>query len=147
MEISLKNKFLAAAAIIAVLMLGLVFAFSIKDKPASGSVMIGGEYQGTTTTSMLTASTTVVYIGSGVLGSVVVTVPQLGTGSFFLYDGTTTTSHPDWSTTTLASFTSGSTAGTYTFDMSVRKGLIFEYKGSASQMSSSTVTFKQYSGF
>lgn len=144
---TLQNKVLAMAVIVGLMAVVAVFALFVgNQRQAEGSVMIGGEYQSTTTTALINASTTVVYSGTGVFGSVVITNPELTTGTFTFYDGTTTSSHPDWATTTLANFSVGSTAGTYTFDVSVRKGLIFEYKGSG-LLASSTVTFKQYSGF
>lgn len=105
-----------------------------------GSVPLGGEYHSTTTRTVAgiaLTSPTVLNTGPGALGSVVIT--GAGTGVINVYDGTTTTSHSDSATTTIATIPASAAAGTYTFDALYYKGLIIEIVGSAA---TSTITYR-----
>lgn len=97
-------------------------------------------YESTTTRSSagVNLPTSVLSLGFGTLGSVIVTGPNSGIINF--YDGTTTTSHADSATTTIAIFPSGMATGTYTFDAKYVKGLIIETSG---LNATATVTWKK----
>ena len=105
------------------------------------SVSQASEYQSTTTRSAILGAPytqiTPIATGACVLGSVIIT--GAGTGVINIYDGTTTTSHADHATKTLAVFPASTAAGTYTFDLNCFKGLIIEVTGSAP---TSTITFR-----
>lgn len=103
----------------------------------SGSVSQGSEYHSTSTPALF-VNNSVLQTGPGALGSVVITNP--GTGSITLYDGTTTLSHPDWATTTIATFGASAPAGTYTFDAIVQKGLLVQF--GAGTIASTTITYR-----
>lgn len=119
------------------LVLSLYSLFTKNRNTFVGSVAQGSEYHSTSTSAVF-VNNSVLVSGSGTLGSVVVTVT--GTGSLTLYDGTTTLSHPDWATTTLAYFAGSPTVGTYTFDAVFQKGLLVQF--GAGTVASTTITFR-----
>lgn len=83
-------------------------------------------------------SGSVVCRGQGILGSVVITGANTGVVNF--YDGTTTTAHSDYPTTTIASLPASLAAGTYTFDAAFNRGLLVEITGS---VATGTITCKK----
>jgi hypothetical protein len=89
-----------------------------------GSVIQGSEYKSVVLTTAVN-DLAVLKIGSGALGSAVITVS--GTAPFTLYDATSTVTNAEWATTTLASFQTSPTVGTYTFDVIFQKGLLIDY--------------------
>lgn len=115
------------------------------NKPArefiTGSVSYGSEYQGTTTRAIpgtsLTSPTTLCST-NGVLGSLVITGANTGVINF--YDGTTTSSHTDHATTTIATIPASTAAGTYTFDVSTRRGLIYDV--ASGNTATATITYR-----
>jgi len=96
-------------------------------------------YMSTSTDSNFSAGTgKLLKTGSGILGSVVVTLGS--SAPLVIYDATTTI-HTDSATTTLVNFKTTATAGTYTFDVTFNKGLLIVGASSVG-MASSTVTWK-----
>lgn len=90
--------------------------------PASGSTIMGNDYQSTTTRS--TSSNThwmakIASLGGCTLGSVVI-ASTTSAGGFQLRDATSTT---DVSSTTIVTFEPSATEGTYTFDIVCNRGL------------------------
>ena len=120
--------------VLALVVLGGTYNFRGVDK-AVGSVQIGHEYQGTTTYTGFT-NYSVLDSGPGALGSVVIT--GAGSGTFTIYDATSTVTNTAWPTTTLASFPTNAATGTYTFDRIFQKGLLVDFKGT---MGTTTITW------
>lgn len=119
---------------VAVVLLVIVLGFFAFKTPSStnyehvGSVTVGGEYQGTTTSVAGFAGLQVSLVSNkaGTLGSVVVssTTPATPTtGTLRIMNATSTT---DISSTTIASFPIQPTQGTYTFDIFAPRGIIVE---------------------
>lgn len=107
----------------------------------TGSVARGSEYQSTTTRSFPATSLTdptILCPDGGVLGSVVVTGANTGVLNF--YNGTTTSSHSLYATTTIATLPASLAAGTYTFDAVATIGLIFDQDSGI--MPTTTITYK-----
>lgn len=104
--------------------------------PVYAGTPIGAEYNSTTTSSSI-ANHAVLRPAPGVLGSVVITT--VGTGTFVLYDATTTdaTKRTKAATTTLASFGASTAAGTYAFDIIATQGILLDYTG---VLATSTIT-------
>lgn len=125
------------------LLTALFFAlFDQKPQNVLGSVDQGGEYKATTTDATFTLPKSI-QIGSGTLGSVVITTA--GVGKLTLYDATTTNvglraPNKATSTQTLANFVITTTVGTYTFDASFYDGLIAEFTGT--NVASTTITYR-----
>lgn len=123
---SLLSLIIAGAVFIGFLM-GLIY---FKDASQAGaSVQIGNEYQGTTTDATWSGATALgdcKTSGSGgmasstVLGSIIVS--STSNADIYVYDATTTTSHGAHATTTIAAFPNV-VAGTYTFDVKLKRGL------------------------
>ncbi len=118
-----------------------------------GSVNIGAEYSriniaastayGATTTPQRTATVGTIKIGSGSLGSVVITGAAAGLMNF--YDATTSdvtkrTNNVATSTILLASLPASLVAGTYVFDVEFRTGLFVDITGT---YPTTTVTYRQ----
>lgn len=76
--------------------------------------------------------------GPGVVGSVIITNET--TGSFTLYDATTTAAHSDHATTTLIKVYPSMAEGTYILDVAFSRGLIAEFQSTS--VASSTITYK-----
>lgn len=147
---TLTNKIIVSA--LAALILTL-FAYVLTQKdPAYGSVVVGNEYNATTTGSgaaygntitgdqNLTGTTSPV---AGSLGSVVIT--GANTGIWHLYDATTTdvnkrTGNRATSTILLATFPASIAAGTYTFDAQYNHGLLLDYTSGI--MPTTTITYR-----
>ncbi len=106
--------------------------FASKNNTALGSVSIGGEYQGTTTSIGRFPAVAVLKTEQGTLGSVIIT--GANTGTINIYDATTTSilqrnQSQGTSTILLATFPASATAGTYTFDRVFFNGLLIETIG------------------
>ena len=137
----MKNIITIALSIVFVF--GLITGISLlrDTREASGSTIIGGEYQSTTTRRMPTGTgitnLTVLKSEAGTLGSIIIT--GANTGVLTLYDGTSTVTNTLWPTTTLATFPASTAAGTYTIDAVARKGIIIEYSGT---VATATITYR-----
>jgi len=133
--------------VLAVIVLILGYGkFTITPTPEGitvAGVPIGSDYQSTTTSSVMnTAAANLSYLllacGPGTLGNVIIN--DVTTGSFNLYDGTTTRSHTMHATTTLGKATASMAEGTYEHDSHFTNGLILEFPSSS--IASSTITFR-----
>jgi len=107
-----------------------------------GSVSVTSEYQATSTRNGFdgTALPTdrVLVTGPGTLGSVVIL--GAATGVINLYDATSSAQHTDYATTTIVAIPASLAAGTYTFDLVFKRGLMYEVVGTAP---TSTITFRK----
>ena len=128
--------------VVALIVLG-IFVF---NKPSVDPVTPLGSlsntpYKATTTDATWgSVSTKVLKTGSGYIGSVVITGATAAAGLNF-YDATTTRSHADHATTSIAVINASSPAGTYTVDVAFTRGLVVEYP-SAIGVASSTITWR-----
>lgn len=135
---------LTVVSVIALLAVGFIISVSQIPDTALGSVMRGGEYQGTTTVAATFLPETLLQTGVGTLGSVVVTGTTNG-GVINLYDATTSninlrTGNTPTSTIWLASFPGPMATGTYTFDRVFFNGLYVSILG---PIPTTTITFRQ----
>lgn len=105
-------------ALVIVLVLGFVYLFGVvnREKSSYGSVVIGNEYQSTTTIGM--SGKNLIFTGSGVLGSIIISSSSAAT--LTVNDATSTI---DAASTTKAFFISSPANGTYTFDLVLTRGL------------------------
>lgn len=78
--------------------------------------------------------------GPGVLGSV--NIPNSTAGTLCLYDGTTTQSHANYATTTLACFATNASANTYLFDVAFGRALVAQWSSTLLSVASSTISWK-----
>ena len=131
----MDKKFLATIGGIG--FIAILLLFGSKGNTPLGSVQRANEYFATTTDSSL-SSWKLIKSGTGVLGSVVVSLTS--NAGLNLYDATTTVNGGVYGTTTLAAFNT-TTAGTYTFDVNFQKGLVIETI-SAVGIASTTVTYR-----
>ena len=142
----LVSKILAAMATVALLMGGVV-ALTVQDL-SLGSVDVSSEYTATSTAEAATygagiTATAQVKTTGGTLGSVVVT--GAATGIVNLYDATTSdatlrASSKATSTLLLVSLPASLAAGTYTFDVRFRDGLLLDLESGV--MPTTTITFR-----
>lgn len=110
-------------------------AFHRSPQTAFGGVSGGNEYSYSTTTgSFANASSTMIRIGPGVLGSI--NVGTVSATTFRLQDATSTA---DIASTTLFSG-QASITGTYQFDMAFNRGLFIEFP--ASFVGRYTITYR-----
>lgn len=136
-----KNLQLLAFLAIA-LILGIIF--SQRPDQAIGSVVRTGEYQATTTNSMtgdaiLAARTMrLIQTGQSTLGSIVVSSTSPSTvAPVRVWNATSTT---DIASTSVVLMPTASANGTYTYDISLTRGLIIELPGGYN--GAYTVTFR-----
>ena len=117
----------------------LIGATVFRSHTTVASTSWGSEYQATSSAPVAggVSYTSILNTGTGAFGSIVIT--GKGTGSIYIYDGTTTTQHNAWATTTLAVIPNNAPEGTYTFDVAYRQGLIVEYKNAAA---TTTITYR-----
>ena len=114
-----------------------------------GSVEVGNQYQSTTTPALADAANLcparpgMASSTTGVLGNV--NILKSNTGSFTIYDATTTNialrNNMATSAITLAEFPASPTVGSYVFDISFRYGLLVDYSSAAVQ-STSTLSYR-----
>jgi len=139
-----ENIIIRGLGLVAIIGAIILTAFLLVQMPqrAQGSVSVSNEYFATTTDSNWNskqcksdmASTT----RNATLGSVVVT---LGSNApLYIYDATTTGPHSDHATTTIAAFKTTATAGTYTFDVKVLRGICVVAGESTVGVASTTIT-------
>jgi hypothetical protein len=104
-----------------------------------GSTVVGNDYNYITTSS--TPPTVNVLKGSmGSLGSVIITKDGAVGGKTTFYDATTTNALlRNHATTTIASFPTDTTEGTYVFDVTFNRGLIME---TDTRVGTTTITFR-----
>lgn len=125
----MKNVTTVALVIAAVLVVSAVLGVKI-DKN-NGSIALGGTSLGpesaTTTNFSWSAAATgrQIKTGSGVLGSIIIG-NATAVGTLTLYDATTTGSHADHPTTTLAVINTGTLSGTYQYNVAFNRGLVAE---------------------
>lgn len=128
-------------------LLGFVYVGNQSSKKVEGSVIVASEYNATTSPQRLSNGTgngTAILVKSGftTLGSVIVTGTNTGTINF--YDATTSdvtkrTNNTPTTTILIASLLGNIATGTYTFDVNVNNGLLYEGVGT---VPTSTVTFR-----
>ena len=152
--ITLNSKILASAIIAGLLVIASIFALSIQQKRAQGSVEVSHGYQSTTTPNGVVDLTNLCPQGNGslpskatgILGSIVLTGPNLG--NIQIYDATTTIAAnrvpPTASSSILladipAVSTNGTSTGTYTFDATFKSGLLVDMVGS---VATATITYR-----
>lgn len=112
----MKNKFLLIGGMISALLLLAVYIPQTSKN--QGSVDKTNEYKSATTLTMTAASSTQVFSRSGTLGSIVISSSTAGT--LELRDATSST---DVASTSIAKFPANASVGTYTFDISLYRGL------------------------
>ena len=139
----MKNTlgFITSGLLSLAIIVALLYVFK-PENDALASVQIANEYRATTTATFLgwTAGTAKVLNDvPGGLGSVVIT--GANTGTFELYDATTTNAllRTNQATTTLATFPTNAAAGTYTFDIVYKYGLIVQF---TTNVPTTTITFR-----
>lgn len=101
-----------------------------------GSIQTGESYYATSTGSFAVGTTTNIRIGQGILGSVVVSSTTAILG-FELRDATSST---DVSSTSIAKFGTSPANGTYTYDVTLTRGLFLVFP--AGFNGAYTVTYK-----
>lgn len=137
------TKLIATAFVSLAIIAALAF-ISISFTPlfSSASVVVGNEYNATTTYSGKTPAVVRLKSGFGTLGSVVITGDN--TGQIFLYNATTSNINlraPSKATSTLelAVIPASTPEGTYTYDVSFSDGLLLVTTNAAA---SSTITYR-----
>jgi hypothetical protein len=125
---TLKDKLFLGLIVIAIFATALAI-FSMNSNKALGSVAVSNEYLATTTDATWSGATTSGdckadiaggMASSTVLGSIIVS--STSNADIYVYDATTTRSHGAHATTTIAAFPNV-VAGTYTFDVALKRGL------------------------
>jgi hypothetical protein len=109
---------------------------------ASASVPIGNEYHSNIATSTMASASagTLIKTGTGTLGSLIITKPATAGDSLKVYDATSTatTTYQTYDNTQttktygrlVSEIASATIAGTYTFDLTLYKGLVIEIPSS-----------------
>lgn len=133
----MKLKELIVVGVITVIIGAIIaFMFSTMSTDKFGSVQDGNAYNATTTGSFAAATSTMLKLGQGTLGSVVIGVTS-GT-VFSLRDAS---SISDAASTTLMSLAASPVIGsTMTFDVAFSRGLFIEFP--ASHVGRYTVTYR-----
>jgi hypothetical protein len=138
----MNKQYLAIAIVVIGLIVALVVIDSSEPKQYQTLNPIGGigneTYTSTSTSASNwgTATTRMLKIGNGTLGSVVVTGATIG-GTIELRNATSTI---DAASTTIAIFTAGATSGNYTFDVAFTRGL--SVITATGLTASTTITFR-----
>lgn len=133
---------------LAVALLSIFVAYmAIQTKRVQGSVSVTDEYIATSTAANVVYGAfnrdTLVKTGQGVFGSLVITGANTGVLNF--YDATTTnvnarTGQTPTSTILMASIPASATAGTYTFDVLFKHGLLMDLV--SGEMPTTTLTYR-----
>lgn len=141
------SRTLPLAAIL-MLAVAIIYLLGAMSRPALASVAVSSEYQATTTAASTLygngiTTDAVIKTGYGTLGSVVIT--GANTGIVNVYDATTTdvnkrTGNVATSTILIASLPASLVAGTYTFDVAFRTGLLIDLVSGS--MPTSTITYR-----
>jgi hypothetical protein len=132
---------LLALAVLAVFL--VLYFFVAGNAPhAAGSVGIGNDYQGTTTSQGRFTNDITLATGTGSFGSIVIT--GAAAGVINIYDATTSnvsarTGQTASSTILLASIPASAAAGTYTFDRVYENGLYVDIVGT---IPTTTITYR-----
>ncbi len=134
-------KYLLPIGVVIAIVLS-VFALSGNKTDKLSGVARGESYSSVTTATALTSNKDLLKLGSGVLGSVVITGAAAGTFEF--YDATTTNASLRTITATsslrrLASFPTNAAVGTYIFDTAYNQGLIVAF---TSTQGTTTITYR-----
>ncbi len=137
--------FLSIVGLFIAILIGTYFGVSKTPAPIALGSVANTPYKATTTNAYWNGTnyptkTVTLKLGSGYLGSVVITGATAAAGLKF-YDGTTTLAHALYATTTIANINPSTPANTYTYDVSFTRGLIVEFPD-AIGAASSTITFQ-----
>src|SRR3990167_203899 len=139
------KNILAVAFLLLAVTIAMVFQ---QPRGAQGSIRIGDELQATSTApssayGATISGDTLIKTGTGALGSVVILGANTGIINF--YDATTTsvdkrTGNTATSTILIASFPASVVAGTYTFDIEVKNGLLLDIDSVS--IATSSITYR-----
>lgn len=122
------------------LFIAVIVLLGVQSKTSYGSVTSGSEYYGTTTVGMSDLNSGhFVTTGVTTLGSVVV-ASSSPTGILRIKDATSTT---DIASTTVTIFATSTTAGTYTFDIALKRGLVIEGSSNSTFNGDFVITWKK----
>ena len=138
----MKYVFTILSILALIVLVGVGVGYLSSTKDVSASVAVTGEYNGTSTRTyngVPIPAVTLLKTGQGTLGSIVIT--GANTGIINIYDGTSTVTNVQWSTTTLVSIPASAAAGTYTFDINFTKGLLYTVSAVATAPTS-TITWR-----
>lgn len=136
------TKVLLTLGVVAAVFLAVFLGIRNQTEPIAYGSIAQAPYKATTTDAGWQggSKTRVLKLGSGYLGSIVITGATAAAGMNF-YDGTTTQNHILYATTSIATVNPSTPAGTYTFDVAFTRGLIVEFP-SAIGAASSTITWQ-----
>lgn len=140
-------------SLVMVLILISIYAYFSKSNIVQGSVAGGNEYFATTTGIGFNVSVPVILKSApGTLGSVIYQITPASDGIFTLYDATSSdivngrSAALSTTSITLAQFKgkTGSTLGTYTFDIALKYGLMVDFTaiGGATNLPTTTITWR-----
>lgn len=142
----MKTKVLAGI-VIGIVFVSVMYFVSIfaPTQRAEGSVNLANEYQGTTTTALNAWTIYQLTQASGALGSIVITKAGGANEYIYFYDATTSNialrnNIATSSLRFLGGVEASQAAGTYTYDVAVRYGLLMVK--SATLTGTSTITFR-----
>jgi len=124
------------------IMVSIFFICQPVEQADIGSVARAGEYHYTQLTGAV-ATTSLIKTGVGTLGSVVITEDQAG--AVIMFDSATTSSTGLASSTyatRIADFETAQAEGVYTFDVSFKKGLVFQSADGAAFAGDWTITWR-----
>jgi hypothetical protein len=119
-----SSNLLFAFGLFLILMAVVVAIATSSPLPRLGSVVSTGEYNSTSTDYMAAGKNTVTSNRVTTLGSVVITGVSTTTVDFTIWDAAS--SSVDSGSSTVAVIKGGTAAGTYTFDVSLLRGLIVD---------------------
>lgn len=145
---TITRAFQFAGIVVALFITALFIAFFVRPEQTQGSVTETSEYMATTTASNnntygnTISDDKVLATSSLTLGSVVIT--GANTGVWNIYDATTsdvTLRKSASSSLLVASFPASLAAGTYTFDIRVKDGLLIDLQ--AGIMPTTTITWRR----
>ena len=138
---NILQKHIGKLIVLGALMIMLA-TYLVMNKPvALGSALVGNDYQATTTravTGVALPSYFVLKSAGGSLGSIIIT--GANTGVINIYDSTTTGMHSLYATTSVAMIPASAAAGTYTFDVDIQRGIVFEL--GTGLMPTTTITYR-----
>jgi len=129
------------ALVIIALVAGYYFAGTRAiDTGPIGSVQVSSEYRATSTRDFVGTALpnySILKPTAGTLGSVVIT--GAAAGDMIFYDATSSAPNATFGSTTLVVIPASTAAGTYTFDLIFRRGLLYELTGTTP---TSTITWR-----
>lgn len=136
------KKVLSTLFVLSLIVVAGVSLIGKKEVSTLGSVNVGNDYKSVVTATYLTANKDLLCLGSGSVGSVVITGAAAGT--FELLDASTTNASLRTITATsslrkIASFPTSAAVGDYIFDASFYNGLVVEFIGT---QGTTTITYR-----